>query len=96
MVRIDRTLGAAGTGTTKSSGKKRAGKGKSASASGQVSVGDAASLREKAKVLLADMPDVRLDRIEAIRGALEQGNYQMDEKQLAAHIVANALAEQPW
>jgi len=96
MVRIDRALGAAGTGKTSTSGKKRASKGKASSAKGQVSVSDAASLREKAKVLLADMPEVRLDRIEAIRGALEQGNYHMDEKQLAAQIVANALAEQPW
>jgi len=94
MVRIDRGVGPAGTATIRT-GKKRVSKGKSSS-SEQVRVADAAALHEKAKLLLADMPEVQLERIEAIRTALEQGNYQMDEKKLAAHIVANALAERSW
>ena len=96
MVRINRATGLAGAGIASPAGKKSASKGKSASATEQVRVADSAALREKAKLLLADMPEVRLERIEAIREALEQGNFEMDEKKLAVHIVANALAERPW
>jgi len=96
MVRIDRVVGPAGTGATGSAGKKRTSKGKPSSPADQIRVADAASLREKAKALLADMPEIRLERIEALRTALEDGSFQMNERQLAAHIVANALAERPW
>jgi len=96
MVRVDRVTGPAGTGVAGLTGKKRASKGKSSSPGDQIRVADAIALREKAKTLLADMPEVRLERIEALRDALEQGSLQMNERQLAAHIVANALAERPW
>jgi len=96
MVRINRVSGTAGTGATNRSGKKRSSKSKPSSSTEQVRVADAAALHEKAKLLMADMPEVRLERIEAIRAALEQGNFHMDEKQVAMHIVANAMAERPW
>jgi len=96
MVRIDRVIGPAGAGSSSKTGKKSASKGKPASSGEQVRVADSAALREKAKLLLADMPEVRLDRIEAIRDALEQGAFQMDERKLAIHIITNALAERPW
>ena len=70
MVRIDRVIGPAGAGSTSSTGKKRASKSKAGSTGEQVRVADSTALREKAKLLMADMPDIRLDRIEAIRDAL--------------------------
>ena len=81
---------------TRKAGKK--GRASSASASGgeQVKVADAAALREKAKAMLADMPEVRMERIEEIRSALEKGAYKTDAGKVAAHIVANALAEHAW
>jgi len=96
MVRIDRVIGPAGASSTSSSGKKRASKSKAGPTGEQVRVADSTALREKAKVLMADMPEVRLDRIEAIRDALEQGEFKMDEKKMAVNIIANALAERSW
>lgn len=61
-----------------------------------VQVADAASLRQKAKAMLADLPDVRLERIEQIRDALDRGDYQVEGERVARRIVANALAERPW
>ena len=61
-----------------------------------VQVSDAAGLRERAKVMLSDMPDVRLDQIEEIRNALEQGTYQMNHKAVSTYIVRNALSEHSW
>jgi len=79
---------------------KSAGKPKKAAAKGKqsdsVKVSDAAGLRERAKVMLADMPDVRLDQIESIRDALEGGTYTMNHKAIASHIVRNALSEHAW
>ena len=80
---------AAGKGKGKTSTSKRGGK-------DSVHVSDAAGLRERAKVMLADMPDVRLDKIEEIRDALEKGTYQMDSNAVSAFIVRNALSEHSW
>jgi len=72
-------------------------KGSAAKTSGDsVQVSDAAGLRERAKVMLSDMPDVRLDQIEEIRNALEQGTYQMNHKAVSTYIVRNALSEHSW
>ena len=72
-------------------------KGSVAKTSGDnVQVSDAAGLRERAKVMLSDMPDVRLDQIEEIRNALEQGTYKMDHKAVSTYIVRNALSEHSW
>ena len=83
------------TGIHKSVGKAKGSAAKS-SKSDSVKVSDAAGLRERAKVMLADMPEVRLDEIEGIRNALEQGTYQMNNKAIATHIVRNALSEHAW
>ena len=89
-------------GSTPSSpvGKPSSGKGKqTAGKSGKrdnIQVSDSASLRERAKVMLADLPDVRLDKIEGIRSALENGSYKTDSKKISAYIVRNALSEHTW
>jgi flagellar biosynthesis anti-sigma factor FlgM len=80
--------------------KSTSGKGKGSTSkrggSDSVQVSDAAGLRERAKVMLSDMPDVRLDKIEEIRESLEQGTYQMDSKAVSTFIVRNALSEHSW
>ncbi|HID36678.1 MAG TPA: flagellar biosynthesis anti-sigma factor FlgM [Ghiorsea sp.] len=93
MVRISGSSQPAGI--HKSAGKPKGAAVKSGK-SDSVKVSDAAGLRERAKVMLADMPDVRLDEIESIRNALEQGTYQMNNKNIATHIVRNALSEHAW
>ncbi len=80
---------------TKGSGRKRAASGTSG-VTDRVKVAEAAALREKARVMIADMPDVRLERIEEIRDALERGEYGVDARKVAARIVINALAEHAW
>jgi len=97
-MRIQGTGGPKGIASTgksgKASGKARAGK--SHAARDRVKVADAAGLREKARVMLADLPEVRLERIEAIRDAIERGAFRTDAQAVARRIVANALAEHPW
>ncbi len=88
-----------GTGTSTTIGKtgKKAAASKGGKAKGdKVQVADAAGLRERAKVMLADMPDVRLDKIEEIRDALAQGTYQLNSKAVSTYIVRNALSEHSW
>lgn len=83
--------------STKSTGKKRkSGTSRAKGAADQVRVADAAGLRETVQAMLADMPELRLDRIEEIRNALENGSYEMDSRKVASRIVTNALAERPW
>jgi negative regulator of flagellin synthesis FlgM len=95
MVRINGVGRPTSMGVAKKSEKrsKSSGGGKAGS---QVKVADAAGLREKAKVMLADMPETRLERVEEIRGALERGEYHVDGEHVAERIIANALAERSW
>lgn len=96
MVRIDKATGVATPSSVGSAGKKRASKSGSTSKGGQIHVNDASALREKAKVMLSDISDVRLERIEEIRDALESGSYEVKEQDIAVQIVINALGEKPW
>ncbi len=93
MVKITGPNQALGIHKTTGKTKKAASKSK---ASDRVKVSDAAGLKERAKVLLADMPDVRLEQIESIRQALENGSYTINNKAIASHIVRNALSEHAW
>ncbi len=95
-MRINSTSGSSGV---KSSGTASKGKSKgktSGSGGDSVKVTDAASLREKAMTMLGEMSSVRMERIEEIRGALEEGRFKSDSHKVAAQIVSNALAEHPW
>ena len=95
-MRINRSSGPTGM---QKSGSASKGKGKAGSAGrggDSIKVSDAASLREKAMVMLGDMSAVRMDRIEEIRDALENGSFKSDSRKVASQIVNNALAEHPW
>jgi len=95
MVRISGS--SAPSGIHKSAGKSSSGaKAGKAGRGDKVQVSDASALRERAKVMLSNMPDVRLDKIEGIRDALESGTYQMNSKAVSVHIVRNALSEHAW
>ncbi|ATX78616.1 anti-sigma-28 factor, FlgM family [Mariprofundus aestuarium] len=97
MVRIDKSTGINAPAAMGSAKKKReTNKGGSTAKGGQIHVGDASALREKAKVMLSDISDVRMERIEEIRNALEDGSYQVNEQDVAVQIVTNALGEKPW
>lgn len=96
MVKIEGFHGTVKTSMTQAAGKKRTKKSSRSSTSDTVQVSEASALRERAKVLLANMPEARLDRIESIRDSLEKGTYVIDERRMAAQIVANALSERPW
>jgi len=86
---IQKSSAAGGKAKAKSSGKKSGG-------GDRVQVSDAATLREMAHTMMADMPEVRLDRIEEIRDALESGSSNYNSKQVATQIVRNAMAEHSW
>ncbi len=95
-MRINSSTGPTGIHKAASASKGKS-KGKaSASGGDSVKVSDAISLREKALTMLSDMSAVRMERIEEIRGALEEGSFKMDSHKVATQIVSNALAERSW
>ncbi len=97
MIRISGSDPVSGLASAKTREKKRkSGTSKSGGAADTVRVADAASLREKVQIMLADMPELRMDRIEEIRDALESGSYEIDSRKVAARIITNAVAERLW
>jgi len=97
MIRISGSDPASGLASAKAREKKR--KSRTSGSGGgtdTVRVADAASLREKVQIMLADMPELRMDRIEEIRDALESGSYEIDSRKVAARIITNAVAERLW
>jgi len=94
MVRIS-GIGAAGS-VQKSTTSRKKSKASSKKGTDKVHVSDAETLREMAHTMMADMPDVRLEKIEGIRDALEKGTFQCNSKKVATQIVRNALAERTW
>jgi len=94
MVRIS-GVGSASSIQKSASSRKRS-KTVSKKGSDRIQVSDAETLREMAHTMMADMPDVRLDKIESIRDALEKGTFQCNSKKVATQIVRNALAERTW
>ncbi|MFQ5335172.1 MAG: flagellar biosynthesis anti-sigma factor FlgM [Flavobacteriales bacterium] len=80
-----------------SSGKKNTRSKKAVDGSSvTVSVANSSELREKALSMYADLSAVRVDEIDAIREKIANGDYEIDEKKIAAKIVSNALLERPW
>ncbi|MDQ6973603.1 MAG: flagellar biosynthesis anti-sigma factor FlgM [Mariprofundaceae bacterium] len=80
----------------KSTGARKKGKASSKKGADRVQVSDAETLRKMAHTMMAEMPDVRLEKIEGIRDALEKGTFQCNSKKVATQIVRNALAERTW
>jgi negative regulator of flagellin synthesis FlgM len=39
------------------------------------------------KSLISDLPDIRTDRVDAIKKAIDSGNYNVDVKEVAAKIL---------
>jgi len=95
-MRISSSNRPSGVASSKTSGKKRSASSTSTETSDRVQVADATALREKAKTMLAGMSDVRLERIEEIRDALAQGQYEVDSRKVAARIIINAVTERLW
>ncbi|MDX8397118.1 MAG: flagellar biosynthesis anti-sigma factor FlgM [Mariprofundaceae bacterium] len=62
----------------------------------RVQVSDANTLRKMAHTMMADMPEVRFERIEEIRDALEQGSFKFNSQKVASQIVRNAMSEHVW
>ena len=99
MVRISGTNRPASiqkSGGGKNPSKSSASGGKSRTGGERVEVSDASALRERAQVMLSEMPEVRMERIEEIRDALESGKFKVSGKKVATQIVRNALAEHSW
>jgi len=95
MVRINKMTGI-NAPAIGSANRKRTSRSSTATKNDQVHVSDTSTLREKAKILLSNMSEVRIERIEDIRNALENGNYQINEQDIAVQIVSNAMGEKPW
>jgi len=95
-MRVNNSGAATGIHKASGAGKAREKKASAGKSSDSVQVADSASLRAKAQVMLSDISEVRMERIEEIRDALESGTYSQDSHKVAANIVANALAEHPW
>jgi len=61
-----------------------------------VDFSSAAALRESVEMMMGDVSDVRMERIEAIRNVLESGRFIFNSRDVATQIVRNALAEHFW
>ncbi|MFQ5518680.1 MAG: flagellar biosynthesis anti-sigma factor FlgM [Mariprofundus sp.] len=96
MVRIDGATRLGSIAKPKGASKTSPGSSTSPGDGEKVSVADASALREKAQAMMADMPEVRLERIEEIRDALESGKFSFSSQKVATQIVRNALAEHSW
>ncbi len=69
---------------------------KKTTSSKKLRLSSGAALRKKAQLMLDDISEARMDKIEGIRQALEQGNYEIDGQRVAHQIVSNALGERSW
>jgi negative regulator of flagellin synthesis FlgM len=45
---------------------------------------------------LSQVPEVRQERVEALRQAVSNGSYRVSDQQLSAAIGSDLLAGQPW
>ncbi len=100
MVRIDRTdrltpvqSSGGGKGSVKPSA---AGERSGIIGGGPVEVPNAAVPNKRIYMIMADMPEVWMERVEEIRDALASGRFSFDSREVATRIVRNALAEHPW
>jgi len=92
-MRINRPSGSSVVQRSGATAKKSKGRAAGRSGGDSVKVSDATSLREKAMAMLDDLSPVRMERIEAIRDALEDGSFKSDSQKVAARIVCNAISE---
>lgn len=95
-MRIDRLTGGASRVSGTRKGDKASSKGTAAGqASGiKVSVADASTLREKAMIMFNGISSSRMAEIEAVRARIEHGEYEINQRQVAAKIVCGALIEE--
>ena len=52
-----------------------------------------ARLMQKASKAIADTPDVRQERIDPLKNAVDQGSYPVDPQKVANSMIANMLME---
>ncbi|KAF0234700.1 MAG: negative regulator of flagellin synthesis [Desulfovibrionaceae bacterium] len=81
-----------GEGTEAASAAKAKAKAKSQSASGdRVSVSSDAKLVAEAAKAAQASPDIRVDRVEALRAQVESGSYNLNPRRIAEKLVASDL-----
>ena len=52
-----------------------------------------ARLMQKASKVIAETPDVRQERVDSLREAVDQGSYPVDPQKVANSMIANLLME---
>ncbi len=50
---------------------------------------------QKMKMIIQDTPPVRMDRVQALKQQIENGDYQVDPYRVADKMLMNLLAEGP-
>ena len=48
---------------------------------------------QKMKMIIQDTPDVRMDRVQALKQQIERGEYQVDPYRVADKMLINLLSE---
>ncbi len=48
---------------------------------------------QKMKMIIQDTPDVRMDRVQALKEQIERGEYQVDPYRVADKMLMNLLSE---
>lgn len=59
----------------------------------KVSLSQASKEMQLAKNAVAEQPDVREERVAALKQAIEDGQYEMDTEQMADKLVGNIISE---
>ncbi len=54
-----------------------------------------AKLMHKAAQVIAETPEVRADKVMALRDSVEQGAYEVDTKKVADKLIVEMLVEKP-
>ena len=58
-----------------------------------IQLSERARLMQKASKVIADTPDVRQERIDPLKNAVDQGSYPVDPQKVANSMIANMLME---
>jgi flagellar biosynthesis anti-sigma factor FlgM len=86
------------TESSRSSGSREAGRKKAANSGAQPSQGDEARLSfsparvRELEQIARDVPDMRKERLESLKGAIQEGRYEPPAEQVSNAMLTDALA----
>jgi len=87
--KVDKSEGS--EATSKAEKAKAKAKGQATSSGDRVSVSSESKLVAEAAKVAAESPDIRVDRVEALRTQVQEGTYNPDSRRIAEKLVEGEL-----